>query len=85
MSRELTGGHIDCMRLQKWCGQASVGIGLELVSVSPVAMSAGLINSGECWLLAYNVWLGVLTYALFDFPMWKWFLCCGEHLPCALS
>lgn len=38
------------------------------MSVSPVAMSVGLGSSGECWLLAYNVWLGVLTYSLFDFP-----------------
>lgn len=27
----------------------------------------GAVSSGECWLLAYNVWLGVLTYSLFDF------------------
>ena len=38
------------------------------MSVSPVAMSVGLVSSGECWWLAYNVWLGVLTYSLFDFP-----------------
>lgn len=38
------------------------------MSVSPVAMSVGLVSSGECWLLAYNVWLGILTYSLFDFP-----------------
>lgn len=31
-------------------------------------MAVGLVSSGECWLLAYNVWLGVLTYSLFDFP-----------------
>lgn len=36
------------------------------MSVSP--LSVGLISSRECWLLAYNVWLGVLTYSLFDFP-----------------
>lgn len=55
------------------------------VSVSPVAMSVGLVTSGKCWLLAYNVWLGVLTYSIFDSPMWKWFLHCGKHLPCPLS
>lgn len=55
------------------------------VSVSPVATFVGLVSSGECWLLAYNVWLGVLTYSLFDSPVWKWFLLCGEHLPCPLS
>lgn len=34
------------------------------VSLSPVAMSVGLVSSGNCWLLTYNVWLGVLTYSL---------------------
>lgn len=38
------------------------------MSVSPVALSVGLVNPGECWLLAYNVWLGVLSYSLFGFP-----------------
>lgn len=36
------------------------------VSVSP--LSVGLVSSRECWLLAYDVWLGVLTYSSFDFP-----------------
>lgn len=53
----------------------------QCVSVSPVAMAVGLVSSGECWLLAYNVWLGVLTYSLFDFPMWKWFLLCHDTHP----
>lgn len=43
-----------------------MGTGSVCVSVSPV--SVGLVSSGECWLLAYNVWLGVLAYSLFDFP-----------------
>lgn len=38
----------------------------QYVCLSPV--SVGLVSSGECWLLAYNVWLGVLAYSLFDFP-----------------
>lgn len=54
------------------------------MSVSPVALSVGLVSSGECWLLAYSVWLGVLTY-LFYSPMWKCFLHCGQHLPHPMS
>lgn len=45
-----------------------MGTGSVCVSVSPVATSVGLVSSGECRLLAYNVWLGLLTYSLFDFP-----------------
>lgn len=40
------------------------------VSVSPVAMSVGLVSSGECWLLAYNdmAWRTHLFLILF-FPV----------------
>lgn len=57
------------MRSQKSGDQKSVGTGSVCVSVSPVATSVGLVSCGECWLLAYSVWLGVLTYSLFDPPV----------------
>lgn len=55
------------------------------VSVSPVALSVGLVNPGECWLLAYNVWLGVLSYSLLGFPCVEVVPTLWEHLPCLLS
>lgn len=55
------------------------------MSVSSVAMSVGLVSPGECWLLAPNVWLGVLTYSLFDFRPVEVVPTLWEHLPCLLS
>lgn len=55
------------------------------MSVSPVAMSVGLVSPEECWLLAHNVWLGVLTYSLFDFPHVEVVPTLWEHLPCLLN
>lgn len=55
------------------------------VSVSPVAMSVGLLvleNAG-CWLTMYGLAYSLIPYLIS--PMWKWFLLCGEHLPCPLS
>lgn len=48
-------------------------------------MSVGLVSPGECWLLASNVWLGVLTYSLFDFPHVEVVPILWGHLPCLLS
>lgn len=84
VSKESWAGSRWLCETQRSCGQESLGTGSGCVSVSPVAASVGLVSSGECWLLASYVWLGVLTY-LFDSPLWKCFLHCGEHLPCPLS